>query len=153
MHVKNGSKDLKRYPQISRRVRDTPASIGSVGGADSWHRVRCQLLTPSEKAGSTQRRLIPFRAPIASHPARGQRLSCSSSSDRVFKEQVATRQDIRAAQERQEQHTAQPWTTTRRSSKSPQTHPRRADRQPPPPPSAGPRPPAASCASPRASGG
>ena len=25
MHVKNGSKDLKRYPQISRRVRDTLA--------------------------------------------------------------------------------------------------------------------------------
>ena len=25
MHVKNGIKDLKRYPQISRRVRDTLA--------------------------------------------------------------------------------------------------------------------------------
>ena len=25
MQVKNGSKDLKRYPQISRRVRDTLA--------------------------------------------------------------------------------------------------------------------------------
>ena len=24
LHVKNGSKDLKRYPHISRRVRDTP---------------------------------------------------------------------------------------------------------------------------------
>ena len=27
MHVKNGSKDLKRYPQISRRVRDTLARL------------------------------------------------------------------------------------------------------------------------------
>ena len=27
MHVKNGCKDLKRYPQISRRVRDTLARI------------------------------------------------------------------------------------------------------------------------------
>ena len=29
MHVKNGSKDLKRYPQISRRVRDTLARLFS----------------------------------------------------------------------------------------------------------------------------
>ena len=29
MHVKNGSKDLKRYPQISRRVRDTLARLPS----------------------------------------------------------------------------------------------------------------------------
>ena len=27
MNVKNGSKDLKRYPQISRRVRDTLARL------------------------------------------------------------------------------------------------------------------------------
>ena len=27
MHVKNGSKDLKRYPQFSRRVRDTLARL------------------------------------------------------------------------------------------------------------------------------
>ena len=27
MHVKNGSKDLKRYSQISRRVRDTLARL------------------------------------------------------------------------------------------------------------------------------
>ena len=27
MHVKNGCKDLKRYPQISRRVRDTLARL------------------------------------------------------------------------------------------------------------------------------
>ena len=27
MYVKNGSKDLKRYPQISRRVRDTLARL------------------------------------------------------------------------------------------------------------------------------
>ena len=27
MNVKNGSKDLKKYPQISRRVRDTLARL------------------------------------------------------------------------------------------------------------------------------
>ena len=30
MNVKNGSKDLKRYPQISRRVRDTLARLLSL---------------------------------------------------------------------------------------------------------------------------
>ena len=30
MHVKNGSKDLKKYPQISRRVRDTLARLLSL---------------------------------------------------------------------------------------------------------------------------
>ena len=29
MHIKNGCKDLKRYPQISRRVRDTLARLFS----------------------------------------------------------------------------------------------------------------------------
>ena len=32
MHVKNGSKDLKRYPQISRRVRDTLARLIPLDG-------------------------------------------------------------------------------------------------------------------------
>ena len=31
MHVKNGCKDLKRYPQISRRVRDTLARLQCAG--------------------------------------------------------------------------------------------------------------------------
>ena len=30
IHVKNGSKDLKIYPQISRRVRDTLARLFSM---------------------------------------------------------------------------------------------------------------------------
>ena len=39
MHVKNGSKDLKRYPQISRRVRDTLTrwrcpQVGQLTGQD-----------------------------------------------------------------------------------------------------------------------
>ena len=34
-NVKTGSKDLKKYPQISRRVRDTLARLFDVVG--EWH--------------------------------------------------------------------------------------------------------------------
>ena len=44
MYVKNGSKDLRRYPQISRRVRDTLARLSQRVGFPMGFRVPDELL-------------------------------------------------------------------------------------------------------------
>ena len=97
MHVKNSCKDLKRYPQISRRVRDTLARlflkfVGKVQAAGSAG-ARCQarrqmrplLLCfclalasccwPASAEGSASTAAPARAAPaiFALHPARGSR--------------------------------------------------------------------------------
>ena len=52
MHVKNGSKDLKRCRQISRRVRDTPSTlIGRIVGVmvGRWGSIGAQRSHPARR--------------------------------------------------------------------------------------------------------